>query len=144
MSLYAHVLHSKGYRVTPGRVRLLSILSRAGIPLTIKEILARSRGRVLNSVTLYRALRSLSETGIVTRIDLNRSVARYEYAPKKAHHHHLVCLGCARVEDFTGCDERKIIRTALEQAHTFTAVRNHSLELFGWCHACATKSTTFV
>jgi Fe2+ or Zn2+ uptake regulation protein len=86
------VLKERGYRVTAGRVALLTILKKSSKPLDIRGILKRAKGHLLDQVTLYRALESFVDAGLV-RKGLKGRAATFEYADKP-HHHHLVCTDC--------------------------------------------------
>jgi Fe2+ or Zn2+ uptake regulation protein len=90
----AETLAQKGYRRTAGRIALLALLAKMGRPLAVAEIMAHWRGRSPDQATLYRALESLTEAGVVRRIDLGGNTARFEYTPDHPHHHHLVCTNC--------------------------------------------------
>ena len=85
-------LNAAGYRATPGRLKLLSVLEHARQPLSVRDILERSSGRLLDPVNLYRALESFADRGLL-RKGMRDGVVHYEYAAKP-HHHHLVCSDC--------------------------------------------------
>jgi Fur family transcriptional regulator, ferric uptake regulator len=93
-------LRGKGLRATPGRVALLSLLRHAGQPLSVGEILERSSKPLLDQVSLYRALESLADVGLLRRGV--GSVMRYEYA-RSPHHHHLVCVDCGFTRMCANC-----------------------------------------
>ena len=85
---------------------------------------------------VYRALELLSELGLVQRVLVGGTSARFERIAPENHHHHLVCADCGRVEAFS--DER------LEQAIHGVArkvrydVGAHDVVLHGACADCAT------
>ena len=137
MSDIREVLKKNGYRVTAGRVRLLEILQKAGKPLSIRDILKRAKGGLLDQVTLYRALESFSKRGVVARADLNSGVARYEYTQDKKHHHHLVCTGCGVVEDVEHCSIEALEKNAVKNSRRFKSIYSHNVEFFGSCNRCA-------
>lgn len=83
-------LRQAGSKATPGRLALLRVLEGAHKPLTVKEL--EKSLRRLNPVTLYRALESLVQAGLVRR-GVSGRVAHFEYAGKP-HHHHMVCVDC--------------------------------------------------
>jgi len=100
MDDFKGLLRGKGLRATPGRIALLSLLKRAGEPLSIRDILERSRGDLLDQVSLYRALESLADAGLLYRGV--GPVMRYEYAEGR-HHHHLVCVECGFIRQCAAC-----------------------------------------
>ncbi len=83
-------LRQAGSKATPGRLALLGVLEAANKPLTVNEL--EKSLRRLNLVTLYRALESLVQAGLVRR-GVHGRVAHFEYAGKP-HHHHMVCADC--------------------------------------------------
>lgn len=96
---YKKELHQAGSRATPGRLALLKVLESAEQPMTVKEI--RKSVQRLNPVTLYRALESLVQAGLV-RQGVEDRVAHFEYA-RKPHHHHMVCIDCGFIKQCSTC-----------------------------------------
>lgn len=106
---FGKLLRLKGFRITPGRVRLLYTLWHAKRPLTVDEI---ARKLNLNVVTLYRALNDLMQKGLVSRGigaagaegDLRGDIRAAHFSIMKAgHHHHLVCADCGFIRTCTNC-----------------------------------------
>jgi Fe2+ or Zn2+ uptake regulation protein len=128
-----------GQRYTPGRRRLVEILSRAGSPIAIPEILEGRREMKQSSV--YRSLAALEHAGVVRRVLTEEEFGRYELTEDlTGHHHHLVCSNCGTVEDV---DFAPGFETTLEAALAELAERSgfsavsHRLDLIGLCRACA-------
>ena len=133
----AGVLRAGGFRVTRGRLTLLSLLETAGTPLSIQEILAAWQGTKPDTATLYRSLTDLHATGIVRRVELGTGSAHFEYTPSRPHHHHIICNGCGVVEELDHC-----LLTGLEDkvavtSEQFTNIYSHTLEFFGQCTTCS-------
>lgn len=133
-------LRAAGYKATPGRLALLELLRKSKKPLGIPEISKGLRGKKMDQVTLYRALATLEKIGLVRKVDLRHGHADYEFAHQDDHHH-LNCLKCGKIQDFSGCDLGAVIRKALKKNPGFAEVSQHSLELFGLCKKCAAKGT---
>jgi Fe2+ or Zn2+ uptake regulation protein len=132
-------LHGSGQRYTPGRRRLVEILSRAGSPVSIPDVLRRQRGLAQSSA--YRNLAALEQAGVVRRVVTEEEFGRYELTEDlTGHHHHLVCSNCGAVEDV---DFAPGFETTLEGALAELAERSgfsavsHRLDLIGLCRACA-------
>jgi len=126
----------RGLRLTPGRVRVLEILSEAHRAMGAYEILDRLREEGLGSQppVVYRALDFLTEAGFVHRIErLNAYVACCQ--PGGAHGAcFLICARCGKVAEV----EDGALDIALAQAaasHGF-AMRRTVLEIEGTCPAC--------
>jgi Fe2+ or Zn2+ uptake regulation protein len=106
---FGALLHSRGFRVTTGRIALLRKLWSAKRPLTVDEI---GRQLDLNVATVYRALTDLTRKSLVIRGigaagiggDLRGDIraAHFSY-PKDAHHHHLVCIDCGFIRTCATC-----------------------------------------
>lgn len=134
---FIEMLRAAGFRATPGRIRLLSLLSAQRKPLTVAEIRTKL-GRTLNEATLYRALEALAAKGILERTELGHGHAHYELAVGKRHHHHVICTDCSKVEDVDGClaDLQKQIRS---MSKSFGSIYSHNLEFFGRCVNCTAE-----
>ncbi|HSJ50714.1 MAG TPA: Fur family transcriptional regulator [Actinomycetota bacterium] len=131
-------VRSTGQRYTERRRRLVDILSRAGSPQTIADILRGRRDLAQSSV--YRNLAVLERAGVVHRVLADDEFARYELTESlTGHHHHLICSNCGRVEDVTmpKSFERSLNRTIdrLAAGAGFATV-SHRLDLLGRCRNC--------
>jgi Fur family transcriptional regulator, ferric uptake regulator len=131
-------LRESGFK--PGRARAAVIQALAGQEccLSVPEIherVRRTRAGV-GIASVYRALETLTELGLVHRLELGSVGAYYEpAAPSGDHHHHLVCGDCGKVEAFSD--------TGLEHAiagvskTTAFEVAEHDVVLRGRCDDCA-------
>ena len=93
------LLRSQGFKATPGRIALLRKLWLAKEPLTVDEI---GRKLDLNVVTLYRALESLAERGLLLRGAGVGDATHFSY-PRGLHHHHLICMDCGFIKSCVNC-----------------------------------------
>ena len=133
-------LKAAGQRPTRNRLAIVEILSGAGQPLTIREIIGKRRGLALSSA--YRNLTVLESARVVRRLVTGGDHARFELAEDltRHHHHHLVCASCGTVEDFSASVplERRV-QEAMAQAAAragFTP-HGHRIDLIGLCRSCA-------
>jgi Fur family ferric uptake transcriptional regulator len=127
-------------RYTRNRHVIVDALAKATDPLTIPEILKANKKLAMSSV--YRNLALLEQAGIVHRIVTSDEFARYELAEDLTdhHHHHLICLNCGKVEDFTA--SKQLEESARASLTTVAAkagfsVRSHRLDVLGICRNCA-------
>jgi Fur family transcriptional regulator, stress-responsive regulator len=96
-------LRGAGLRVTGPRLAVLAVLDRAadeGAHLPVAEVAARCReilGRV-STQAVYDCLDALVEAGVVRRVELPGSPARFETRTGD-NHHHLVCSSCGEVSN---------------------------------------------
>lgn len=86
------MLRGAGLRASAGRQAVVELLGRQSCLLTAQEIAdeLRAEGSAGSTATVYRALETLHELGLVRRFDAE-GVARYEPVdPSGDHHHHIV------------------------------------------------------
>ncbi len=86
------VLRGAGLRASAGRSAVVELLGRQSCLLTAQSIAdqLREQGSAGSTATVYRALETLHELGLVRRFDAE-GVARYEPVdPSGDHHHHIV------------------------------------------------------
>ena len=125
-------------RYTAGRRQLVDTLAVAGRPLSIPEVMAA--GVTVPQSSVYRNLAVLEQASCVRRVLAADEFARYELAEDLTeHHHHLVCVVCGAVEDFTvpPALERSLERAmATLVAETGFHPDAHRLDLVGHCRRC--------
>ncbi|MGZ4707240.1 MAG: Fur family transcriptional regulator [Acidimicrobiales bacterium] len=94
-----HLLRGHGVQVTAQRLAVLRAVSSRphGTADDIEE-LARVEIGAISRQAVYDALATLTEKGLIRRIQPARSPARYEDRVDD-NHHHLVCRGCGRTVD---------------------------------------------
>ena len=97
------LLRAGGLRVTQPRLAVLAVLEGARSThehLTVAEVVERSR-EILGKVspqTVYDCLLAMTDAGVVRRVDLAGSPARFETAAGDGHDHH-VCEDCGAVHN---------------------------------------------
>lgn len=109
------ILHKAGLKFTPGRAALIELLIHADQPLTQEEISQSLSGTGLNKVTIYRALESFLEAGLVHRLESGDRVWKFDYCGcgHRGHcHPHFICRSCGKIEcmreiDLRGVNESK-------------------------------------
>jgi len=127
-------LKSVGLKATPSRLALLDLLVKNHKPLSIRDILKKI-GQKADQATVYRMLESFKNAGLARQVDFQQDFAYFEIADEHDHHH-IVCRACGRIEDFIGCDFEKLAQKALKQTKKFSAIDQHSFEMFGICNSC--------
>ncbi|MBU0494515.1 MAG: transcriptional repressor [Chloroflexi bacterium] len=130
-------LRERGFRLTPQREMILSVLHDMEGLVTVDEIYSRVQ-RLSSSVdisTVYRTLDLLQEFDLVFSVDPGDGQRRYEFLGLQDAHLHLVCQTCGQVT-----------RVELEVAQAFAErlrascgfqVALDRLSLAGLCPACA-------
>jgi len=130
-------LKSSGLKVTVPRLKVLEIFQKAATHGTTRHLSAEDVYQALLAeridvglATIYRVLAQFEQAGLLARNHFEQNRAVYELN-EGAHHDHLVCLTCGRVEEFVDADiEKKQHQVA--QAHGFK-LQDHTLALYGEC-----------
>ena len=130
-------LRRKGFKVTEVRNFVLSLLQNSKKPFTAGEIQsALEKGvKKVNKTTVYRELQFLLNQGVACEVDFGDGKKRYEIAGLP-HHHHLVCMGCRKVEDIDMDNDLMTMQKKIYNLKKFK-IATHSLEFFGVCKACS-------
>jgi Fur family ferric uptake transcriptional regulator len=125
----------RGLKNTRQREAIVDVFFRAGGHVTISELLAKVRRREpgVGFATVYRTLRLLCDAGLADERHFGGGLARYERAGG-AHHDHLICTTCGRVEEF---ENAAIEQLQEEVAHTRGfRIASHKHEIYGTCARC--------
>jgi Fur family ferric uptake transcriptional regulator len=125
-------LRSAGYRPGGAGTLVLGYLERQTCCRGAQEIY-EALERKVGLASVYRMLERLDEQGLVQRIDLGDGIVRYEPA-REAHHHHLVCGECGKVEPFADQKLERAIE-AVEERSGYSVV-GHEVVLRGSCADC--------
>ncbi len=131
----ARELSKQGYRLTPQRIMIISVIEDSDDHISAEEIHAQIVAKYpnVNISTGYRTLELLKRLGLVTETDLGEGRVRYHPA-EQGHHHHLVCRECGAIIDL---DDSLLasLKSALLREHGFIADLKH-LAIFGRCTSC--------
>ncbi len=127
-------LRDAGLRATRQRLTVLAALRDRTDSVTAQELHAelRGAGEPVGLTTVYRTLAALSDAGMLDTFE--RDAEQAFRLCGDAHHHHLVCETCARVEEITA-EEVESWVDGVARAHGFT-VTGHRADIFGVCSAC--------
>ena len=129
-------LKKAGLKVTVPRLRILQILESAPAHhLSAEEIfrILGESGDETALATVYRVLDQFQAAGLVIRHHFAGGHCVFEL-DLGAHHDHLVCIRCGRVEEFIDeLIEARQRQVAKEAGYKMT---DHSLNIYGVCAAC--------
>jgi Fur family ferric uptake transcriptional regulator len=133
-------LRDRGLRVTAQRVAVLRAVTSA--PHTSADAVAATvRGEIgaISTQAVYDALATLTESGLLRRIEPAGSPARYEDRVGD-NHHHLICRVCERMVD---------VDCTVGTAPCLTAAEDHGYEIdeaeviyWGRCPECIREKGT--
>jgi Fur family ferric uptake transcriptional regulator len=126
-------LRKAGLKVTLPRLKILELLeSSVTRHLSAEDIYRRllESNEDIGLATVYRVLTQFEAAGLVTRHHFENGMAVFELN-QGAHHDHIVCIDCGRVEEFVdeGIEERQ--RTVAHDRGF--EIHDHSLILYGRC-----------
>ena len=130
-------LRAAGHRSGSGRRAVIEVLAHHGCLMTANDILGELQGgdRRIGFATVYRALETLRELGLVRRVDAGTGSAAYEPVdPSGEHHHHVVCDSCGDVAPFA---DEALERTIEQLSRRLGRdIESHEVVLRGSCAAC--------
>jgi Fur family transcriptional regulator, ferric uptake regulator len=122
-------------RATPARIAILQLLESTKEPIDVATLIEHLRKESISTdpATVFRIMNMFTQKGIVSPIQFQEGKTRYELAGK-AHHHHLVCENCGKVEDIS-ISIIPTLEKEIQNKQSFL-VKRHSLEFFGLCSDC--------
>lgn len=129
------LLKERGFRVTPGREKLLQELEKTALPKAASYF-EKKMSPYFDRVSVYRALEAFVQAGLARRVDLGHAHMHYEKASLSEHHHHLVCTRCGTIEDIVIDGKFRLEKKASEASKKFSVITSHSMEFFGLCKQC--------
>lgn len=129
-------LEEKGLRSTSQRDLIVGTFFSTRGHVSAEELYSKvsKRQPSIGLVTVYRTLRLLCEAGLAREHHFGDASSRYEPLSPEAHHDHLICTECGRVEEFESADIEKL-QEGVANERGFE-VASHKLELYGRCRSC--------
>ena len=134
-SSLANLLLEKGYRVTPQRMMILEAIDNSTHHISAEQIHSEVHAKYpyIDISTVYRTLHLLKELNLVTETDFGGG--RFLYHPAgKAHHHHLRCVKCGKIQDIDG-DVFQQLQEEIRSQYGFDAELKH-IAISGTCKDC--------
>lgn len=123
---------------TKTREILLEFLIEKHGPFSIEEIRQALKRKELDLVTVYRCVQAFEKIGLVRRCEFGDGIARFEFQGEEGcHHHHVICVECRKTENLDDCRLPKLEGEVKRLG--YSEIR-HSLEFFGVCRDCVSKS----
>jgi Fe2+ or Zn2+ uptake regulation protein len=135
----ARRIREAGLRLTRARLGVLAALDDAGTrgehPL-VAEIAESARLRIgdVSTQAVYDVLEAMTEAGLIRRVDIGGSPARYE-SRVGDNHHHLVCRRCDAIVD-VDCASPPAPCLQPSSAHAFI-VDEAEVTFWGLCPSCS-------
>jgi len=129
-------LRRRGFRLTPQREMVLSVMHRIEGFATAEEIHAKvlELSSSVDISTVYRSLELLQEFGLVSLVEVDDGVRRYELLGVHGPHLHLACRGCGELLSIEMAEIREFYGQLLED-YGFLAELDH-VTIPGLCREC--------
>ncbi len=123
---------------TRSQAQIIQVLKSLNYAISAQDLYLelKHRDQPLGLATVYRALDALKVQGTVKSVTLTGGKALYSLISQDQHH--LNCVECGKSLPINECPVHHLEKQ-LEQTHHFQ-VYYHTLEFFGRCHQCYTKS----
>ncbi len=136
---FQQLLRKRGLKTTRQREEIVRALQEAESHVTVDELYRRVRAKHphIGYATIYRTLRLLSESGWATARQFGDRTSRFEHRAAGEHHDHLICIGCGTIREFEN-DRLEALQDRIARQEGFL-VKEHKLELYGYCQACSRK-----
>lgn len=134
-------LKKAGLKVTLPRIKILNFLENsAQRHMTAEDVYKAllESGDDIGLATVYRVLTQFEQAGMVKRHHFEGGQAVFEIE-HGAHHDHILCIKCGRVDEFV--DETIEQRQRAIAQQKGYAITDHSLYIYGVCGACQSKVT---
>jgi Fur family ferric uptake transcriptional regulator len=128
-------LTAAGERVTRQRLLVANALAADGRQQTAEQLYRSLRRRVpgIGRATVFRTLETLVDAGVARRLELDGHIYAY-VACLPAHHHHIACTRCGRVEEI---DEAYVTPLAERLARDMGfEIDDARLDFYGRCATC--------
>ena len=133
---FRRYLREHNLPVTAQREQVADVIFKSRGHLSADDIerSLRAAGANIGKATIYRTLDLLAQSGMVTPRDFGEGFRRFEPAPGRSHHEHLICLQCGAVIEFVN-ERLERMKALIAEEYGFRH-HHHRLEIFGTCPEC--------
>jgi len=123
-----------GLKLTHQRLEILRELAIAKDHPSAEDVYKRVKPKIppISFDTVYRTLALFERSGVIARVHHLDDRTRYD--PNTSKHHHMVCIKCKKIQDFTwpALDGME----APEETEGWGKIQGKYLELRGICREC--------
>jgi Fur family ferric uptake transcriptional regulator len=135
-------LKEAGYSRGGARETVIAFLAGQSCATSAQDIhrALREQGHGVGTASVYRALETLHDLGLLQRLDMGHGESLFEPVHASGeHHHHIVCDRCERILPF---EDRALERaiTQLSRRVEFD-VQGHDVVLHGRCPECGPEDS---
>lgn len=129
----------RGLKVTPQRTAIYQALVETTGHPTAEEVYRQVKRLypMISTNTVYYSLAALRDAGLVQEVNAWRDRGRYD--ANVAQHHHLVCLGCRRIQDVMD-EALNNVMVAPDRVTSRFEIIGHRVEFYGYCSTCRRRN----
>jgi Fur family ferric uptake transcriptional regulator len=141
---YREFLATKGQRMTRERAIIVDEVFASHEHFDAEQLIGRlsqrKDSRRVSRSTIYRALESLEEAGLIRKVARqdNKDVFEHDYGYPE--HDHLICKRCGTLIEFHNESIREIVEEVARE-HGFR-LEGHRMEAYGLCSDCSRPPST--
>jgi Fur family ferric uptake transcriptional regulator len=137
--LTSYLKASGKQRITPERFKILDAVLQSQGHFDVDNLYYRmiTNGVKVSKATVYNTLELLRECGLVSKYRFAENTSRYEKAFGRPHHHHMICLSCGDIIEFTN-DRLERIQEDVAMQKDFK-IQSTTIQIFGTCSRCTKK-----
>lgn len=128
------MLRDKGFKVTPQRLAIYSVLSHTTAHPSAETIFNELQPvyPTMSLATVYKTIEILKEIGLVQVLNAGEDSFRYDANVEP--HSHVRCMECGRVDDLENIDASAFIQNVSD--HTSYEITGQQFYFYGICPAC--------
>ena len=138
---FKNILIENNYRLTQQREEILKVfLKYKEKHFNAEQLLdiLKKRDENIGLATVYRNLELFHRLGILKQLDFNDAYKYYELNLVEKHHHHLICINCDKIIEFS--DEALVdFEKKLEKEYDFD-IKDHIIKFYGICKECSKEA----
>jgi Fur family peroxide stress response transcriptional regulator len=134
------MLRDKGFKVTPQRLAIYSVLAATKAHPSAEMIFTELQPSypTMSLATVYKTIEILKEIGLVQVLNAGEDSFRYD--ANTDNHPHVRCMACGRVDDVHGIDVSAFISDV--SAKTAYQVTGQQFYFYGVCPGCQGKASS--
>ncbi|NLA06306.1 MAG: transcriptional repressor [Firmicutes bacterium] len=140
----SNMLRDVGIRPTPQRVAIYEALKGTTRHPTAEAIYeaVKSDFPSLSLNTVYDALQTFTEAGLIRKLAMKENISRYDGKP--APHGHFVCIRCGRVEDLRAAVDEELKRIDLMLKDKINGrIVDRDYRFYGYCTECESDMSPY-
>lgn len=131
------MIHEAGLRATEHRTQVLFCMSRAKQPMTVYELTDLLRKKYnIDQATIYRNLISLTETGLIRKLDFNDGQSLYEFEDGRLSPQ-IICRKCKAIEKIEGVAMEAVLKKIIQKSKKFKITNDYTVQVYGLCKQCS-------